>query len=407
MAKIRELKDYSIANEIEVKRKNVKVKDILEGFEWFNDQEKKLVAYKGKLDIRPAFQREFIYELEDEQSVIRSILNDFPLSLMYWGDNEDGTFEIIDGQQRTLSVLRFIKDIFQAKVNTVSGEVVRNFSNLDTKIQEKILNYEFDVAILKGGNELKLAYFKIINTSGKILNEQELLNASYSGKFVTGARKLFSNKNSIFLNERGADGNWTNFLHTNEDIERQELLNKVLKWVSKNKGQSVEEYLATNINSNPQILEKEILKIVKWAKNTFAPETKDFNDELLGVNWGEAYYLNKSLEKNERIENKLTPKDLVKMIKETVDQPAVTKPKGVIMYLVTNDDKYLNTRNFSAKDRRAKWLEQNKCCNICGERKDFDQTTGDHDHPWSKGGRTQYDNLVILCKTCNTLKSNG
>ncbi len=395
--------NYVTEKNIEVEKVKIKVRDIFNGYE---NKEGKTIGYNGKLNIRPEFQREFIYNPEQEEAVIHSVLDGFPLSLIYWGETENG-YDLIDGQQRTLSIMRFISNKYAIRINYIGHKKIsRTFEELSEEERNSILNYELDIALLKGTPDSKLKYFEIINTAGEKLNNQEMINAAYHGLFINQSRNLFSNKKSEFFTEAGADGNWINFIvEKDSDIKRQLILEKMLKWVSLGKGKTIEEYVSQNRENNSEEFKAEILKILKWSKETFAPESKDYYDWMKKVKWAEVFYENEKKKAEDKVAVKY--EDIPKRIKELSAMPGIDKNEGIPMFLVTGEEKYLNSRSFNKKDIINKWKEQDKKCASCGEAKDEDQIAGDHIVSWSKGGRTEYENLQVLCKRCNSSKSNG
>lgn len=386
---------------------NIKIKDIIKGFK--DSEEEGTWTYDGKLNIRPAFQREFVYDIDAQERVIDSILKGYPLSLIYWSVNEDGTFEMIDGQQRTLSIINFAKSKTKVKI----GDHKYDFESLDEKLQERFLDYELNIVKFTGTKNQKLEYFNLINTTQNKLNNQELLNAAYYGSFVTHARKAFSNKKSEFFVEAGAGGNWTNYLikpGQTIDIKRQFILEKVLGWVAKGKS-NIKSYMENHqSDQNADSLIGEVKDILTWAKNTFVPTSADYHNFMGNVNWSEAYYTNNELDETNQLNSKSATQN-AKLIKTLLEDPSINNEEGIIMYLITRDEKHLNNRSFSTVDKKTKYKEQNKkCANPNCPNKDktfeYNDMEGDHVVPWSKGGKTEYNNLQMLCKPCNGGKSN-
>lgn len=390
--------------EISVERVDIPIKEIYKNFK--DTEEGGTWAYNDKLNIRPAFQREFVYEGKDLTAVIESVLRGFPLSLMYWGTVKDSegkiiSYEMIDGQQRTLSIMKFINNEFTIYVD----DTPYNFEDLDDDLKERIWKYKLEIAIISGTSRNKLKYFQIINTHGKKLNDQELLNAAHNGMFVTGARKNFSNKNSEFFTSVGMGGNWTNFLkRKNADIKRQDVLERVLTWVVGGNKKDIADYLAENRNEDSSILTSEVLKILTWAKETFAPKSKNYKDWMVDVDWGEVYYVNDKLE-----EKKLTKDVLpntINEIEKLISDEDVTREVGIPMYLVTGEEKHLSIRSFTLKEKTSKWKEQNKKCAYCGKNIELKDSAADHKEAWVDGGKTELDNLQILCVKCNSSKGS-
>ena len=149
-----------------------------------DDGEGGVFGYGGKLDIRPPFQREFIYKDKERNAVIDSILKGFPLNVMYWADREDGSFEIIDGQQRTISIAQYVEGDFSFND--------QYFHNLPSDKVSLILDYRLMVYVCSGTDSEKLEWFKTINIAGQELTNQELRNAVYAGSWLSDAKRYFS-----------------------------------------------------------------------------------------------------------------------------------------------------------------------------------------------------------------------
>ena len=152
--------------------------------EYTNSDEEGVAGYSGKLNIRPKYQREFVYKNEQRNAVINSVKKNYPLNVMYWVKNEDGTFEVLDGQQRTLSICEYLSNNFSIDD--------KKFDNLTKDEQKQILNYELMVYFCEGNDSEKLAWFEIVNIAGEVLTPQELRNAVYTGPWLSDAKCQFS-----------------------------------------------------------------------------------------------------------------------------------------------------------------------------------------------------------------------
>jgi len=206
-----------------IELKKIKVRELTNGFE--DNNEDGVIGYGGKLDIRPPYQREFIYKDKQRDAVIDTITKEFPLNVMYWAVREDGGFEIIDGQQRTISACQYVSGDF-----SVDGLA---FHNLTKDKKEQILNYELTIYFCSGADSEKLEWFKIINIAGERLTDQELRNAVYSGSWVSDVKRYFS-KNGCPAYGIGSD-------YLNGSPIRQEYLETAIKWISKEK---IEDYMS-------------------------------------------------------------------------------------------------------------------------------------------------------------------
>jgi len=361
--------------------KRIKVKDIFNGYQdkgWDG-----VVGYGGKLDIRPIYQREFIYNPENERAVIDTILKERPLNLMYWVKNGDN-FEVLDGQQRTLSFCRFLDHKYHIEIN---GEK-KYWDTLLKEDLDKILNYELDIYICEGTEKEILEWLKTINIKGKEFNEQELLNATHTGLWLTDAKRHFSKPNCA------AKGLGEKYI--NASVERQEYLETALKWINNGDAQG---YMALHRNdSNAEELWNYFTNVIEWIKKTFPVYRK----EMKGVNWGKLY--------NKFKDEKLNADKLEKEIVRLLEDDEVTNQKGIYDYVLTGDERSLNLRTFDEKTKRKTYEKQKGICPFCkGENKkkkwEFEEMEADHIKPWSKGGKTIAENCQMLCKQCHINKS--
>ena len=366
---------------METTHEKIKVKDVFNGYEDKNWDG--VVGYSGKLDIRPIYQREFIYNQENERAVIDTILKEHPLNLMYWVKNGNN-FEVLDGQQRTLSICRFLDHKYHIEIN---GEK----RYCDTLLKEdlnKITNYELDVYICEGTEGEILEWFKTINIKGKELNQQELLNATHTGAWLTDAKKYFS-KPSCAAKSLGED-------YVNASVERQEYLETALKWINKGDAQG---YMAIHRNdTNAKELQKYFANVIAWIVKIFTT----YRREMKNVNWGELY--------NQFKDAKLNATELEKEIVKLLEDEEVGNQKGIYDYVLTRNERSLNLRTFDDKIKRRIYEKQKGICPFCkGENKKkkwkFEEMEGDHIKLWSEGGKTIPANCQMLCKDCHREKS--
>ena len=241
-----------------------------------DDGEGGVVGFGGKLDIRPKYQREFIYNPKQRDAVVDTITQDFPLNVVYWAVREDGGYEIIDGQQRTVSIARYVANDF-----SFDGLY---FHNLPSDKQKQILDYKLMIYVCSGTDSEKLEWFKIINIAGAKLFDQELRNAVYAGSWVTDAKKYFSRSGCV-AHQIGKD-----YL-TGKSI-RQEYLETAIKWIS---GNQIEEYMGKHQHeSSAEPLWDYFQSVINWTKDTFTT----YRDPMKGVDWGTLYnsYKNEKLD---------------------------------------------------------------------------------------------------------------
>lgn len=360
---------------MEVKLKDIKIKDLVKGYEDNSHSEGGIVGFGGRLDIRPPFQREFVYNDKQREAVIDTVRKGFPLNVMYWSVRDDGNYEIIDGQQRTISICQYVKGDFSH--NKLA------FHNLQNDQQEQILNYPLMIYECSGTDSEKLDWFRIVNIAGEELTEQELRNAVYHGSWVTEAKRYFSKTGCPAYQIGG------NYL--SGTAIRQDYLETAIKWI--NAG-DIEGYMSINQHkTNVNELWLYFLGVINWVKVVF-PE---YRREMKSVEWGILY--------NTYKDNNYDSKKLEERIKILMEDEDITKKSGIYEYLLSGNEKHLNIRTFTDKMKREAYERQNGICNSCKEHFELDEMEGDHINPWHDGGKTISVNCQMLCKPCNRKKS--
>ncbi len=358
---------------MKIELKEITIRELTTGYE--DNDEGGVVGYSGKLDIRPPFQREFIYKDKQRDAVINTITKEFPLNVMYWAVREDGDFEIIDGQQRTVSICQYVEGDFAFKN--------RYFHNLQNDEQKQILNYKLMVYFCSGTDSEKLEWFKTINIAGEKLFDQELRNAVYSGSWVTDAKRYFS-KNGCPAYGLGGD-------YLNGTAIRQDYLETVIKWISKD---NIEGYMATNQHKpNANDLWLYFQSVIAWVKATFPIYRK----EMKGIGWGDLY--------NEFKDQEFDPKKLEAEISRLMEDEDVTNKRGIYPFVLDGQEKHLNIRAFSKNEKREAYERQKGICPVCKKHFEIEEMEGDHITPWHEGGKTTAENCQMLCKEDNRRKS--
>lgn len=357
---------------------NVTVREVYE--DYHNDLEEGVTGYKGRLDIRPKYQREFVYKDKQRDEVVRTVLRELPLNVIYWAKTGDDTYEILDGQQRTISLCEYIEGSY-----SVDGKY---FMNLQKDLQDRILDYQLFVYACDGTDSEKLEWFKIINIAGEKLTDQELRNAVYAGPWVTDAKRYFSKTGCV------ADGIAGDYLKGSSI--RQEYLETALSWISDREGISIEEYMGRHQQDpTAQELWSYFNSVIDWTKAIFVKKRK----EMKGLPWG--LYYNKHGNRKD-----LVPKELESKIQSLLGDEDVTKKSGIYEYLLTGEEKFLSIRGFDKRDKLAAYEKQGHKCALCKKEFEFEEMHGDHITPWSKGGKTVPENCQMLCRDCNIKKSN-
>lgn len=350
------------------------VRELVEDYE--DNNEGGVTGYGGKLDIRPPFQREFIYNDKERNAVIDSILKGFPLNVMYWADREDGTFEIIDGQQRTISIAQYVDGDFS--FNDLY------FHNLTPDKKELILDYELMVYVCTGTDSEKLEWFKTINIAGKVLTNQELRNAVYAGTWLSDAKRYFSRNSCVAYQIGNA--------YVNGSVIRQEYLETAIKWISED---SIEDYMGTHQHDeNALPLWEYFQSVIDWIKSTFT-ETRP--KIMKGVEWGSLY--------NEFKDEDLDADEIEQETVRLVNDDDVTKQAGIYPYILTGEEKHLNIRAFLPGMRQRVYEKQSGICVMCDDKFTIKEMEADHMTPWSEGGKTNEENCQMLCKECNREKA--
>lgn len=390
---------------MKIKLHGIAVKDVFNGYKDFGE-DNGVVGYDGKLNIRPKYQRNFVYDLDQSKAVMNSVLHDFPLNVMYWVVNQNG-YEVLDGQQRTLSVMQFLDHKFPIEIDGQTMYV----DALPDDLYNRLMNYTFKVYWCEGSDSEKLDWFRTVNISGEKLTDQELRNITYTGPWLSDAKKYFSKRNCAAkkLSDPYVKG----------DPNRQELLELALKWIADSKGITINEYMAqhkSDVDANP--LWQYFQHVIHWIQELFP----DVYKQMKGQAWG-LYYNQYHTDKDDETYNSSS---MSKDIKQLMDDPEVTSKRGIWAYELAksagepNATKHLSLRAFDRRDAKRKYDEQTdkanasgtSNCPLCSQEGldkiwKLSEMQADHIIPWSKGGKTEYDNLQMLCREHNGTKSDN
>ena len=332
------------------------------------------MGYGGKLNIRPKYQREFVYKDAQRDAVITTLQKGFPLNVMYWVKNGD-TYEVLDGQQRTLSICDYVHSNFSMDH--------KYFHNLTETEKKQILDYPLMIYICEGNDKEKLDWFKTINIAGEKLTDQELRNATYTGPWLTEAKRYFSKTGCA------AHGLASDYL--SGSAIRQDYLETALSWISKG---NIEEYMATHQHDpNASALWLYFQQVINWVKVTFP----HYRKEMKAIAWGPLF--------DQYKDTPLDAHSLEKEITRLMQDDDVTSKKGIYMYVLTRDEKHLNIRAFTASEKRQAYERQKGICAHCKKEFQLEQMEADHITPWHAGGKTNLENCQMLCKECNRRKS--
>jgi hypothetical protein len=376
--------------------RRIKVRDLYEGYE--DNDELGVRAYDGKLDVRPPYQREFVYKDKQRDAVIVTLRKDFPLNVMYWAVQGDGTFEVIDGQQRTISICQYAEGDFSIPID---GHQLA-FHNLQSDQQEQILDYELMVYLCTGTDSEKLDWFKTINIAGEKLTDQELRNAVYHGPWVTAAKKYFS-KNGCPAYQIASD------YMTGSPI-RQDYLETAIEWINDGK---LDEYMRDHqADTNANELWLYFKGVIDWVETTFPKKRV----QMSSVKWGPLHTKYRDTD--------LDPAALEERVAALMADVQVKSKRGIYEYVLggESDTKLLEVRVFDDRTKLAAYGRQTEKaeaagvsnCPVCAGGTnnnatriyEFEEMDADHVTAWSKGGATDLSNCEMLCVMHNRSKGN-
>lgn len=360
---------------IELHRMPIRV--VLAGY--LDSAEEGVTALDGSLNIRPKYQREFVYKDKQRADVIRTVKQNFPLNVMYWMINDEGTFEVLDGQQRTISIGQYLNSDYSIDD--------RFFHNLTKDEQDQILDYELMIYHCEGTDKERLDWFRIINIAGEKLTNQELLNAIYTGPWLSDAKLKFSKTNcvaALLANDGGA-------LMNGSPI-RQEYLETAIAWIN---DRDVPGYMAVHQHDpNANELWLYYRNVIEWVRLTFST----YRREMKGLAWGPLY----SQFKDEMFDAAALEAEISRLM---IDDD-VTNKQGIYTFVLTRAEKHLNIRTFTDQMKRAAYERQQGICAVCGLHFELSGMDADHITPWIEGGRTSAENCQMLCREDNRRKGS-
>lgn len=361
---------------MKIEMHEIPIRDIFKGY--LDSAENGVVAYAGELNVRPAFQREFVYKDKQRDEVINTVKKSFPLNVMYWVKGDNGGYELLDGQQRTISICQYLNGDFSLDY--------QYFHNLTQEEQQQILDYKLMIYICEGTNKEKLDWFKIINIAGEKLTNQELRNAIYTGTWLTEAKKYFSKTSCPAYQIANKYLKGTPI--------RQDYLETVLKWIAAKEDTEIELYMAKH-QHDPNAAELWLYfnNVITWVK-TYFPK---YRKEMQGVEWGLLY--------NKHAGKPLDAAALEKEVAKLMADTDVTKKAGIYSYVLDGDERNLSIRAFDARMKREAYEKQQGICIHCKQHFELEEMEADHITPWHLGGATIASNCQMLCRDCNRRKS--
>ena len=367
---------------MKIEMHEIPVKDVVDGY--VDSAELGVKGYGGRLNIRPAFQREFVYNPQQRDAVVRTVRHGFPLNIMYWVPNESGGFEMLDGQQRTISICQYVNGDYSIDHQT--------FANLTKDEQQAILDYRLMVYICEGTEREKLDWFDVVNTAGEKLTAQERRNAIYAGPWLNEAKKYFS-KTGCPAVQKGEK-------YLNGSAIRQQILETVLGWIADRDGGEIEDYMSAHQHDvDCADLWTYFENVVEWVGATFPVVRVKL---MKGLPWG--MYYNKHGKK--KVDAASLEKRIAQLLRDDEDVGDITNQRGIYEYVLDGDERHLSIRKFSDKMARTAYERQKGVCPTCGKKYEIEQMQADHITPWSKGGKTVAENCQMLCADCNRRKSD-
>lgn len=374
---------------------NLKVADIIEGYVDKSDDDEGIVGYHGDLDIRPKYQRNFVYSDEKRAAVIRTLAKGFPLGIMYWVKNDDGKYEILDGQQRTISICQFIADGMKGKGYSVARlfhhEKPCCWSDLTPAEQRELLSRELLVYECEGVDAERLEWFNTINIAGSELSQQEIRNANYPCAWLTHARQFFSKTNKNLARNIGK-------LYLSVDWNRQGGLEKVIKWYLGNPtdANAINNFMS-DMKQRSDIGEvEEATELIDYYKAVISWVQKLFpvwRERMNKVEWGILY--------NKYHENTYDTAALEHEVARLYADNDVTAKEGIYEYIFDHSESHLHIRQFPPEIKTHVYELQGQACKDCGQHFPLADLQAHHNIRWADGGHTTVENCVLLCRNCH------
>ena len=362
----------------------ITIRELCASYEDLSIQEEGITGYNGRLNIRPKYQREFVYDEKKRNAVMETVWQNFPLNVMYWVRIGDNQYELLDGQQRTISICSFIAGEYMMLFD---GNLL-GFNNMTLEQQNRILDYKLQVYICEGTDEEKLKWFRTINIAGEKLTNQEIRNAVYSGSWVTQAKRRFSKTGCVAYKIASDFMSGTPI--------RQDYFESALEWIGDAQGLTVEQYMAKHQHdTDADELWQYFQDVIHWVDKLFG---RKYKKEMKGVEWGLLY--------NKHKDTHLTATAIAQQMAKLMADSDVQKKSGIFAYILDGDIHHLGIRAFDANTRREVYERQGGRCAICGKPFDIEMMEADHITPWVEGGRTVASNCQMLCRDCNRRKSS-
>lgn len=384
---------------MKIEKTTITVRELVEGYvnDTETDIEKGVYAYDGKLCVRPPFQRSFVYDKKQENAVIDTTLKGFPLNIMYWVDNEDGTYDCLDGQQRTISLCNFADGAssFTGAWLNNQKNYIHTLKRVDPDLYNAFYDYPLEVYICHGTKTEQMEWFKTINIAGEKLYPQELRNINFVSPWLADAKRYFSKASGTSHCPAESVGGQ----YTNKNANRQEILEQVLIWAcGSDEDEDICNYMEAHVNdADASELWQYFNDVIEWVKNIF-PGTYDKG--MKTVNWGRLY--------NDYKDEEFDPDEMDSKFNELMDYKAAKEldisVAKICEYCITRDENLLKHRAFNEAQRLSLYNRQKGICPDCGQHFMKDEMHAHHVVPWYSGGITELANGVMLCKNCHTTR---
>ena len=378
---------------MEIHEHKITIRDMIDGYH--DDGDGHVVGLGGMLNIRPPYQREYIYDgkKDFQEALILSVFHNRPVNLIYFAKAEDSTYdyELLDGQQRIITICRFIVKR-QFSITLPDGEI-QYWQGLAAIDKKRIKDYELHVHVCEGDASELMRWFQTINTGAKELSNQELRNSIYNGPWVTNAKFWFTSKG-------GQAEKCKPYMSGRRD--RQDHLERVLQWkTGSTKDQDIRDYMAKHRqDENAKPLWNYFLSVRTWIERIFCidVDASCYRTPMKQVDWGKLYAEFKDIE--------FDPKEIAEKVAHLFkcDSKEINQ-KGIYPFVLTGEEKYLNLRSFKPQHRLAAYERQNGLCAITNKPFPIEEMEADHIKPWSEGGKTDDDNCQMICKGAHHKKT--
>ena len=377
--------------------KNVTIADIVKDYVDNSENDEGISGFGGNLNIRPKYQRNYVYNSEQRAAVIRTLAKGFPLGIMYWVKNNDGKYEILDGQQRTISICQYVAEGMRRNGRdfSVSGlfghaDPLR-WSGLTPTEQEKLLGRKLIVYECVDADDERLEWFETINIAGEKLSSQEIRNAHYPSAWLTDARRYFSRSHNNAA-KKYAD------YYVKADWNRQGGLEKVIKWFINNMNDvtAIKDFMSkkkreSDIDGVVEATElwEYYQKVIDWAKTLFPVKREKIGE----VEWGILY--------NKYHENTYDTAALEHEVARLYADNDVTAKEGIYEYIFDHSESHLHIRQFPSEIKAHIYELQEQKCKDCGQHFPLSDLQAHHNIRWIDGGHTTVENCVLLCRNCH------